>query len=278
MGGNNWIVDNIVNALETWNAKLTELWNLISIGPQDFRGGGIWSIMVGINGALQGIGLALLVIFFAAGVFKSAAGFQDFRRPEMVLRHFIRFVAAKVAVTYGMDIMVALYSIVAGIISRVAASMGSISSMMSSLPSEIDTAIRNVGFLASIPLWLVTLLGSIIVTVLSFILILTVYSRFFKLYLYTALSPVPFSAFASDVTSSTGRAFVKSYLGVCMEGVIIVLACIIFSAFSSAPPVASGGDAVTMVWGYLGETVFSMLVLVGLVKGADRVVKEMLDL
>ena len=278
MGGNNWIIDNIVNALETWNTKLAELWSLISTGPQEFRGGGIWNVMVGINGALQGIGLALLVIFFAAGIFKSATGFQDFRRPEMVLRHFIRFVAAKVAVTWGMDIMVSLYTIVAGIISKVATSMGDISGAMATLPGEIDTAIRDVGFLASIPLWLVTLLGSIIVTVLSFILILTVYSRFFKLYLYTALSPVPLSAFASDVTSSTGRAFVKSYLGVCMEGVIIVLACVIFSAFASAPPVASGSDAVTMVWGYLGELTFNMLVLVGLVKGADRIVKEMLDL
>lgn len=278
MGGNNWIVDNILNALKTWNDKLAEIWSLIGIGPQDFRGGGIWSVIVGINGALQGIGLALIVIFFAAGIFKSAAGFQDFRRPEMVLRHFIRFVAAKVAVTWGMDIMVSLYTIVAGIIGRVATSMGSISNAMATLPGEIDSAIRSVGFLASIPLWLVTLLGSIIVTVLSFIMILTVYSRFFKLYMYTAISPVPLAAFASDVTSSTGRAFVKTYLGVCMEGVIIVLACVIFSAFSSAPPVYSGGDAVTMVWSYLGELVFSMLVLVGLVKGADRIVKEMMDL
>lgn len=278
MGGNNWIVDNILNALKTWNDKLAEIWNLISTSPQDFRGGGIWGVMVGINGALQGIGLALLVIFFAAGIFKSAAGFQDFRRPEMVLRHFIRFVAAKVAVTWGMDIMVSLYAIVAGIVGNVANSMGSISNMMATLPGEIDSAIRNVGFLASIPLWLVTLLGSIIVTVLSFILILTVYARFFKLYMFTALSPVPLSAFASDVTSSTGRTFVKSYIGVCMEGVIIVLTCVIFSAFSSSPPVVAGGDAVTMVWAYLGEMVFSMLVLVGLVKGADRIVKEMLDL
>lgn len=278
MGGNGWIIDNIINALETWNSKLAEIWSLISTGPQDFRGGGIWNVMTGINGTLQGIGLALLVIFFAAGIFKSAAGFQDFRRPEMVLRHFIRFVAAKVAVTYGMDIMIALYNIVAGIVGRVATSMGGISSAMATLPGEIETAIGDVGFLASIPLWLVTLLGSIIVTVLSFIMILTVYSRFFKLFMFTALSPVPLSAFASDVTSSTGRAFVKSYLGVCMEGVIIVLACVIFSAFSSAPPVVSGSDAVTMVWSYLGETVFSMLVLVGLVKGADRIVKEMMDL
>ena len=278
MGGNNWIVDNILGALETWNQKLAEIWALISTSPQDFRGGGIWGVMVGIHGALQGIGLALLVIFFAAGIFKSASGFQDFRRPEMVLRHFIRFVAAKVAVTWGMDIMVALYGIVAGIVGRVASSMGSISNMMATLPGEIDSAIRSVGFLESIPLWLVTLLGSIIVTVLSFILILTVYARFFKLYMFTALSPVPLSAFASDVTSGTGRAFVKSYIGVCMEGVIIVLACVIFSGFASAPPIATGSDAVTMVWGYLGETVFSMLVLVGLVKGSDRIVKEMLDL
>lgn len=112
-------------------------------------------------------------------------------------------------------------------------------------------------------------------------MILTVYSRFFRLYMYTALAPVPLSTFAGDLTANTGRTFIKSYLGVCMEGAVIVLACMIFSAFTSggAPGIVDpDASAVTMVWGYLAETIFNMLVLVGLVKGADRIVKEMLAL
>ncbi len=276
----NWIVENLEGAFETWNSKLTEIWSLVSESPQTFKGGAIWTLATDINGALQAIGYGLLILFFSISIFKSTANFQDFRRPEMALKYFIRFVAAKMGVTYGMEIMTTLFSICAGIISQVANSMGTLSNAAVTLPDEMKTAIGEVGFMASIPLWLVTILGSIFITVLSFIMILTVYSRFFKLYMYTALAPIPLSSFAGDATSNTGRTFLKSYLGVCLEGAIIVLACMIFSAFTSAGApgiVDTDASAVTMVWGYLAETIFNMLVLVGLVKGADRIVKEMFN-
>ena len=124
----------------------------------------------------------------------------------------------------------------------------------------------------SIPLWLVSVLGSLIITVLSFILILTVYGRFFRLYLYTALAPIPLAAFAGEGTSAAGKAFLKSYTGVCMEGAVIVLSCLIYSAFlsSSTPAADTTLPAVTMVWQYVGQLVFNMLILTGLVKYADR--------
>lgn len=271
------IIENLVNAFTTWNGKLQEIWELVTTTPQAFRGGGIWTVIVGINGALQAIGYGLLILFFAMGIFKSTLGFQDFRRPEMVLRHFLRFVIAKTLVTYGMDIMNALFRICMGIINTVGGRMSDISGMMVQVPAEIEAAVSDIGFLASIPLWLVTFIGSLFITVLSFVLILTVYARFFKLYMYSALAPIPLSTFAGEPSEGTGKAFIKSYLGVCLEGAIVVLACIIFSAFSSSPPVASG-DAVTIVWAYIGEVIFSMLILVGLVKGSDRLVKEMLSL
>lgn len=155
--------------------------------------------------------------------------------------------------------------------------MGGISQAMVSLPGEIQTAIENVGFLASIPLWLVTILGSLFITVLSFIMILTVYGRFFRLYMYTALAPIPLATFAGDSTQSVGVAFLKTYVGVCMEGAVIVLACIIYAGFVGTPVVATG-EATTMVWSYLAETVFNMLVLVGLIKGSDRIIHEMMGL
>lgn len=275
----NWIIDNIVNAFTTWNEKMAEIWQLVMMSPDQFKGGGIWNTMVGINGSLKAIGYALLILFFAMSVFKSTVSFQDFKRPEVCLRFFLRFVAAKTAVTYGMEIMTALFRICAGVVSTMAGSMGGLTGANVSLPQSIKDEINSLGFFASIPLWLVTLLGSLLVTVLSFVLILTVYSRFFKLYMYTALAPVPLSTFAGEVTSGTGKAFIKSYLGVCMEGAVIVLACIIFAAFAgSGTPVLGTGSAVTKVWAYLGETIFNMLVMVGLIKGADRIVKEMMDL
>ncbi|WP_295340229.1 hypothetical protein [uncultured Subdoligranulum sp.] len=273
----NWIVENLNNAFTTWNEKLTELWSLVTTSPATFKGGAVWGIMQTIHGAMLAIGYALVILFFAMSLFKNTANFHELKRPEAALHYLIRFVAAKTAVGYGMEIMLKVFEVCNGIVSEMAASMGGISQAMVSLPGEVQTAIENVGFLASIPLWLVTILGSLFITVLSFIMILTVYGRFFRLYMYTALAPIPLATFAGDSTQSVGVSFLKTYVGVCMEGAVIVLACIIYAGFVGTPVVASG-EATTMVWSYLAETVFNMLVLVGLIKGSDRIVHEMMGL
>ena len=276
----NWVVRNLENALATWNEKLAELWQLVTQTPETFKGGQIWGVIVNIHSALVGVGYGLLVLFFAMGVFSTAASFRELQRPEFALRHFIRFLFAKVAVGRGMEIMTAIFAICGGVASTVMGSMGAAVTQTAALPTEIVTAIENVGFMESIPLWLVSFLGSLFITVMSFILILTVYGRFFRLYLYTTLSPLPFASFAGENSSAMGKAFVKSYVGVCLEGAVIVLACLIYSAFlsSDAPSVDTTLPAVTMAWQYLGQLGFNMLVLTGLVKGADRLVREMFSL
>ena len=275
----NWVVQNLENALETWNEKLAEIWALITQSPQQFKGGTIWNVIVNINGAVQAIGLALLVLFFVVGVMRTCGSFAETKRPETALKLFIRFALAKGVVTYGMELMLALFSIVQGLISTIMTAAGFGTAQQTILPSEIVTAVEDCGFFESIPLWAVTLIGGLFVTVLSFIMIMTVYGRFFKLYLYTAISPVPLATFAGEPTQSVGVAFIKSYAAVCLEGAIIVLGCIIFSLFAASPPVVDpNAAAVSMVWSYIGELVFNMLVLVGAVKMADRVVREMMGL
>ena len=275
----NWIVQNLENALETWNEKLAEIWQLITQSPEQFKGGTIWNVIFCIHGAVQAIGLALLVLFFVVGVMKTCGGFAELKRPEHALKVFIRFALAKAAVTYGLELMIALFNIVQGLISTIMNAAGFGVAQETVLPAEIVTAVEDCGFFENIPLWAVTLIGGLFITVLSFIMIMTVYGRFFKLYLYTAIAPVPLSAFAGEPSQNIGKSFIKSYSAVCLEGAIIVLACIIFSLFASSPPVVDpDAAAVTQVWSYVGELVFNMLVLVGAVKMADRVVREMMGL
>lgn len=276
----NWIVNILENALTDWNGKLSEIWALLTQTPQSFKGGDIWTVISGIHTAMVGIGYGLLVLFFAMGVFQSAASFRDFQRPEFALRHFIRFVLAKVAVGSCMEIMTAIFSVCGGVVATVMSGMGGSVSTAATLPGEIVTAIEGLGLLESIPLWLVALLGNLFITVMSFILLLTVYGRFFRLYMFTALAPLPLASFAGEGTAASGKAFLKNYIGVCMEGAVIVLACLIYSAFlsSSTPAADASLPAVTMAWQYIGQLIFNMFILTGLVKGADRVVKEMLGL
>lgn len=275
----NWVVQNLENALETWNQKLAEIWQLITQSPEQFKGGTIWNVIVSIHGAVQAIGLALLVLFFVIGVMKTCGSFAEVKRPEMALKLFVRFALAKGVVTYGLELMMALFNIVQGLISTIMTAAGFGSAQQTVLPSEIVTAIESCGFFESIPLWAVTLIGGLFITVLSFVMIMTVYGRFFKLYLYTAIAPVPLAAFAGEPSQNIGKSFIKSYAAVCLEGAIIVLGCIIFSLFASAPPVVDpNAAAVTQVWSYIGELVFNMLVLVGVVKLSDRIVREMMGL
>jgi hypothetical protein len=276
----NWIVSNLESALSGWNEKLAEIWGLLTQSPATFKGGTIWSMILSINNALVGIGYGLLVLFFAMSIFQSAASFRDFQRPEFVLRHLIRFILAKTAVGRCMELMTAIFDICGGIVQTAMSGLGGSISTAATLPSDIINAIESAGLLESIPLWLVSLLGSLFITVMSFILLLTVYGRFFRLYMFTALAPLPLSSFAGEGTSASGKAFIKSYIGVCMEGAVIVIACLIYSAFlsSSAPAVDASLPAVTMAWEYIGQLIFNMLILTGLVRGASRIVKEMLGL
>lgn len=178
-----------------------------------------------------------------------------------------------------MELMLAFLSIIQGVISTIMTSAGFGNSATTVLPTEIVTAVEECTFFESIPLWAVTLIGGLFIWVLSFIMILSVYGRFFKLYMYTAIAPIPLSTFAGEPTQSVGKSFLKSYAGVCLEGAIIVLACIIFSVFTSTPPeVDTTMAAASMVWKYIGEVVFNMLILVGAVKMADRIVREMMGL
>ena len=274
-----WVVQNLENALETWNNKLAEIWTLITTTPQEFKGGGIWSVIVNINGAVQAIGLALLVLFFVVGMVKTCGSYTDVKKPEHALKLFVRFALAKGAITYGMELMLALFNIVQGTISTIMTAAGFSSASQTVLPPEMITTIEDCGFFESIPLWAVTLIGGLFITVLSFILIMTVYGRFFKLYMYTALAPIPLSTFAGEPSQNVGKSFIKSFCAVCLEGAVIVLACIIFSLFASSPPVVNpDAAAVTQVWSYIGELVFNMLVLVGSVKMADRIIREMMGL
>ena len=280
IGSNHWVIDNLNSALATWNGKLTEIWTLLSTSPQDFKGGGIWNAIVEINGALRAVGSALLVLFFVMGVMKTCGSFAELKRPELAVRCLVRFTLAQAAVNHGMEIMMMFFNVAQDTAARVISASGLTAIAPMALPDTMVSVIEDVSLIESIPLWAVTLLGSLFIWVLSLVMILTVYSRFFKLYLATAIAPIPLASFAGQPSGSIGVAFLKSYASICLEGCVIVLSCVIFSKLSLAPPeiVDTGAAPATVVWNYIGELIFNMLVLVGCVKMSDRLVHELMGI
>ena len=82
----NWVVQNLQNALDTWNKYLSEIWQLITQSPEQFKGGSIWGVIVNIHDAVRAIGLALLVLFFVVGVMRTCGSFAEVKKPEHALR------------------------------------------------------------------------------------------------------------------------------------------------------------------------------------------------
>lgn len=270
------LLDLLQGRLSLWGEKLDEVWQLITTPPQAFKGGEVWGVIVSINTAMQGVAYGLLILFFAAGVLQQTTSFQELRRPETVLKLFLRFAIAKGLVTYCMELLLAVMELTQGILYRViSAGGGSLGMEYLTVPDEIAVAIDSVNFLQAFGVSFVVWVGGLVITVLAFILIMTVYGRFFKVYLFTTLAPIPLSTFSGEHLSQTGRQFLKNYAAACLEFAIIAISCIIVSKLIGAPSVINAGDSpMAQVWGYLEEVLFNMLLLVGTIKMCDRLAQQ----
>ena len=270
----------LMQGLQYLGDKLDKMWALLTTSPQNFKGGGIWSIITTINGVLGAIGTALLVLFFTIGVIKTCGSFAELKKPETAVKVFIRFAISKYLIDNCLKLMLNFVTIVQGVIAKVTASSSVGTALEFSIPSSVQSKFDGVGILdGAIPLWAICFIAHIAFIVIGIVLLLTVYGRFFRIYMYTAIAPIPLSTLAGQPTENIAKSFLKSYAGVCMQGVVIVLACVIFTAYAaSMPQVDTSAEPIKMVWGYVSEVVFNMLVLLGLVKGSDRIIHDMMGL
>ena len=270
----------LMQGLQYLGDKLDKMWALLTTSPQNFKGGGIWSIITTINGVLGAIGTALLVLFFTIGVIKTCGSFAELKKPETAVKVFIRFAISKYLIDNCLKLMLNFVTIVQGVIAKITASSSIGTALEFSIPSSVQSKFDGVGILdGAIPLWAICFIAHIAFIVIGIVLLLTVYGRFFRIYMYTAIAPIPLSTLAGQPTENIAKSFLKSYAGVCMQGVVIVLACVIFTAYAaSMPQIDTSAEPIKMVWGYVSEVVFNMLVLLGLVKGSDRIIHDMMGL
>lgn len=270
----------LMQGLEYLGDMLDKMWAILTTSPQTFKGGTIWSIISTINGVLGAIGTALLVLFFTVGVIKTCGSFAELRKPETAVKVFIRFAIAKYLIDNCLTLLVDFVTIVQGIISKVTGASSIGTALEFTIPSEVQSTFEGIGILdGAIPIWAVCFIAHLAFIVVGLVLLLTVYGRFFRIYMYAAIAPIPLSTMAGQPTENIAKSFLKSFAGVCLQGVVIVLACVIFTAYAaSMPQMNTSYEPLKMVWIYVTEVVFNMLVLVGLVKGSDRIIHDMMGL
>ena len=270
----------LYQGLEYLGDMLAEMWALLTTSPQAFKDGAIWGIITSINGVLGAIGTALLVLFFTVGVIKTCGSFAELKKPETAVKVFIRFIIAKWLIDNCLSILVNFVTIVQSIITSVTSASSIGTALEFAIPSDVQTTFEGIGILdGAIPVWAVCFISHLAMIVISIVLLLTVYGRFFRIYMYTAIAPIPLSTMAGQPTENIARSFLKSYAGVCLQGVVIVLACVIFTAFAgSMPEMDTSAEPLEMVWKYVSGIIFNMLILLGLVKGSDRIIHDMMGL
>ena len=270
----------LMEGLKYLGSMLSKMWALLTTSPQSFKGGAIWKVITTINGVLGAIGTALLVLFFTIGVIKTCGSFAELKKPETTVKVFVRFVLAKYLINNCLKLMVNFVTIVQSVISKIANSSKIGTALEFSIPSKVQATFNSIGILdGAIPIWAVCFIAHIAFIIIGIVLLLTVYGRFFRIYMYTAIAPIPLSTLAGQPTENIAKSFLKSYAGVCMQGVVIVLACVIYTAYAaSMPQIDTTVQPIQMVWKYVSEVLFNMLVLLGLVKGSDRIIHDMMGL
>ena len=269
-----------MQGLEYLGDMLDKMWAILTTSPQSFKGGGIWSVITTINGVLGAIGTALLVLFFTVGVIKTCGSFAELKKPETAVKVFIRFAISKALIDNCLSLLVDFVTIVQGIIKKITESSSIGTALEFTIPSDVAGSFESIGILdGAIPVWSVCFIAHIAFIIIGLVLLLTVYGRFFRIYMYAAIAPIPLSTMAGQPTENIAKSFLKSFAGVCLQGVVIVLACVIFTAYAaSMPQMNTSYEPLKMVWIYVTEVVFNMLVLVGLVKGSDRIIHDMMGL
>ncbi|NLD19145.1 MAG: hypothetical protein GX663_02720 [Clostridiales bacterium] len=269
------------HAVNMFNKYMADTWSMLTMGLEDFMGGAVWGVMQAINNGLKAGGLALLVVFTFMGIIKSTVSLAELKRPEAAVRVMVRFIFAKALITYGTDFMLYIFNIIQAAVLQIRRYAGGFNK--AAVPKEISKALDEPSAIfdpvISILMGAAGLISWLVIVVVSIVILISVYGRFFRLYMYTAISPLMLSSLGGEPTQSIGIGFLKNYAAVCLEGVVITIACIIYIAIAKDPQVTSyDGDwgPLLMVLEYVGTFILYALILLFAVKGADRIAKEMM--
>ncbi len=270
-------------AISSWSDSMKEVFNLMMKSPDTFNRT-IWDIMKNIHMSLSIVSGALVILFFMYTLLKKGIDLRNIKNPEQIISPFIRFVIIYWATMISMDLMVDLFGIIQDILILITQKYG-----LGNLPKGMPKALYNQ--LEENGMWsfsvdnilngLIGFLMQVFIYIASITLLAIAYTRYIKLYLYTAVSGIFVSTLAGEESRSIGISYIKSYLGVCFQGVIIILALIIYSALlqntnsTKALALAKDGDSIGAIFEYGKYMFLGIFVTLGICKGADNISQRM---
>ncbi|HAQ3903748.1 hypothetical protein IV357_10900 [Enterococcus faecium] len=269
--------DKILDLLEMvfgfWNKQISLVFSMLGQSPVNFKGGGPWGVIEGIEPIFVAVGSSLVVLFFVIGFCSESVDVREEMRFEVILRMLIRLGLAEWFVANNVTIMKAFFTSIGNLVNLISA--GNTTTL--TIDSTQADIIKNLGFGESLVMLILTALLSIIIIICGFFIIYTVYFRFLKILIIVPLGAIAFSTMGGNRTvSNTVVTYCKYFLSVVFEAVTMALAIIICNAFVNAGlPSFTGGYAdwaQTLI--YLCEMTFTIAMTVGSVKGAQSLTSK----
>lgn len=267
--------------LNLWSKGLSTVQTILLTTPEDFAGGQGWAIVTAITGALQGTGYAILIICFYLGVVKSSLTFMDIKRPAVAVTLFLRFLVVKVLVDQGAGLTQMLIRLGQELIATAFSAGGTDFSELTAMSDDLTATIQSAGFFTSVVMMLLSVIAGMVIAFVVFLVILNVYGRFFKIYCVAAISPIPLAFFGGESTQHVGISYLKAFGSVLLEGAVVAVACLIYSAVAGALSGlglfgSTGTDAFSLLMNYVVTLIFQTLLLAATVSGAEQLSQRMI--
>lgn len=294
----NFVLPMLQWAIGIWNSAMSDIKVNLTTTPAAFHGGGPWEVAANINTAIQGIAYGMMLLFFLMSFLKYTNDFRELSF-QQIFGWIVRFLLVKFMIDYCIAILTFFINIALGVNDIVFTVAGFNGLDTASVPADVIQAFTAasegnilqviIADFQQIGLGFFAAIGALIIFVAGAVMVIVVFLRFFKLFIYTALAPIPLAFFGSQETSQTGKQFLKSYFAVCLEVCVIAVACVIFSAMVSS---GYGGmfpswtanvpvdDVNSNLWNigisYIFEMALTCVMMAVVVFSANKFVREML--
>ena len=245
--------------------------------PRSFMSGVMYRYASGVLNIMTVVGAAFLTLFFVYGVLKNYSSFQELKRPGAFIEIFVRLGLSYAVVIYARELLIMIMDVTQAIGRIIWANSPYDSIMMvSDLPEDIVTAVSNLSIFSDFGAALLVLLASFVVLASAVTILLTVFGRFFRVYMHIAVAPLPLSTLSARETEQIGLSFLKSYLGCCLEVALIMLAIVLYAVFFhnniDSLKLIDPSRKNALVFNWILSNTLHVLVLASVVKTCDNII------
>ncbi len=310
----NWILATLQASIAFFDAWMSQLYDVLMLDPISYQNGTIWATVSKIYDALMGPAVSILIIGFYIALIHDSGEFIKTRHFGSVGWTFILLYITASLLLGGKYILLLIFWCFKEILQTVTGPNGTNFLDLSwvELPKQVKLATSGLGATKATLFFIVVLIFALVIMVCSFTIIMVVYGRLFNIYLHLAVAPLALACGAAGPFRSTFVSYLKSFVGVCLQGVVIVIVCMVFSAFAnnfdfntvqtSDQQIVELKEDMTeeefqawweqwgmnnkeleakkaeVLWTYLSQMLFLYLIMAGMIKGADNFIHQKLNL